>query len=142
MKTLASPIRKQPPRAGHKPISRLFRLTDRTSGLFNSRSGRIDGRSVAELYQITVSELARLTKVEAKTLLKTSDSPNIQKALKPFEVVARSLALMRNDVRQFRRWLNAANAELGNKTPLEMIREGRVRELAGIVLAALAGQPN
>jgi antitoxin Xre/MbcA/ParS-like protein len=142
MKTLASPIRKPPSRAGCKPVSRLFRVADRTSGLFNSRSGRIDGRSVAELYQITVSELARLTKVEAKTLLKTSDSPNIQKALTPFEVVARSLALMRNDVRQFRRWLNAANAELGNKTPLEMIREGRVRELAGIVLAALAGQPN
>jgi len=92
---------------------------------------------VAELYQISVSELARLTKVEAKTLLKTPDSPNIQKALTPFEVVARSLALMRNDVRQFRRWLNAANAELSNKT---MIREGRVTELAGIVQAALAGQ--
>jgi hypothetical protein len=121
---------------------RLFADTDYTFKLFDENSGRLDIRRVAELYNISVSELARLIKVEAKTAHKTPDSPTIHKGLMPFEEVARTLGLMQGDVAEFRRWLNASNAELDFKTPWQMIEEGRVEELAGIVHAALLGQPD
>jgi hypothetical protein len=56
--------------------------------------------------------------------------------------VARTLSLMRGSVSDFRRWLNASNAELNYRAPLQMIRAGQIQELAGIVRSALLGQPD
>jgi hypothetical protein len=131
--------RASPERTGRP---RLFADTDYTFRLFDENSGRLDVRRVAELYNISVSELARLIKVEARTAHKTPDSPTVHKGLMAFEEVARTLGLMQGDVTEFRRWLNASNAELDFKTPWQMIEEGRVEELAGIVQAALLGQPD
>ena len=58
------------------------------------------------------------------------------------EEVARTLSLMRGSVSDFRRWLNASNAELNYRAPLQMIRAGQIQELAGIVRSALLGQPD
>jgi hypothetical protein len=121
---------------------RLFADTDHTFKLFDKNSGRLDIRRVAELYNISVSELARLIQIEAKTAHKTPHSPTIHKGLLPFEEVARTLGLLQGEVGEFRRWVNASNAELDFKTPWQMIEEGRIGELAGIVRAALLGQPD
>jgi hypothetical protein len=121
---------------------KLFADTDYTAELFNETSGRLDIRSVAEIYDISISELARMINVEAKTAHKTPDSPAIHEGLIPFEEVARTLGLMRGSVSDFRRWLNASNAELNYRAPLQMIRAGQIHELAGIVRSALLGQPD
>jgi hypothetical protein len=121
---------------------KLFADTDHTAKLFNEHSGRLDVRSIAELYNLSISELARLIKVEVKTAHKTPDSTALHEGLVPFEEVARTLGLMRGSVPDFRRWLNASNAELDYQTPLQMIRAGNIRELAGMVRAALLGQPD
>jgi hypothetical protein len=121
---------------------KLFADTDYTAKLFNETSGRLDIRSVAEIYDLSISELARMINVEAKTAHKTPDSAAIHEGLIPFEEVARTLCLMRGSVSNFRRWLNASNAELNYRTPLQMIRAGRIHELAGIVRSALLGQPD
>jgi hypothetical protein len=121
---------------------KLFAATDYTAKLFNETSGRLDIRSVAEIYDLSISELARIINVEAKTAHKTPDSGAIHEGLIPFEEVARSLSLMRGSNSNFRRWLNASNAELNYRTPLQMIRDGQIHELAGIVRSALLGQPD
>src|ERR1700676_1214493 len=121
---------------------KLFSDTDYTVKLFNENSGRLDIRPVAEIYDLSISELARMINVEAKTAHKTPDSVPIHKALIPFEEIARALGLMRGSVSDFRRWLNASNAELNYQTPLQMIRAGQIQELAGIVRSALLGQPD
>jgi Antitoxin Xre/MbcA/ParS C-terminal toxin-binding domain len=121
---------------------KLFADTEYTARLFNKHSGRLDIRSVADLYNLSVSELARMINVEVKTAHKTPDSIVIHESLIPFEEMARTLALTKGNVSDFRRWLNASNTELGNRTPLQMIRERQVRELAGIVRSALLGQPD
>jgi hypothetical protein len=121
---------------------KLFADTDFTAKLFNETSGRLDIRSVAEIYDLSISELARMINVEAKTAHKTPDSAVIHEGLIPFEEVARTLSLMRGSVSNFRRWLNASNAELNYRTPLQMIRAGQIHELAGIVRSALLGQPD
>ena len=121
---------------------KLFADTDDTAELFNETSGRLDIRSVAEIYDLSISELARMINVEAKTAHKTPDSAALHEGLIPFEEVARTLSLMRGSVSDFRRWLNASNAELNYRSPLQMIRAGQIRELAGIVRSALLGQPD
>jgi hypothetical protein len=121
---------------------KLFADTDDTAELFNETSGRLDIRSVAEIYDLSISELARMINVEAKTAHKTPDSPAIHEGLIPFEEVARALGLMRGSVSNFRRWLNASNVELNYQAPLQMIRAGQIHELAGIVRSALLGQPD
>jgi hypothetical protein len=122
--------------------SKLFADTDYTVELFNETSGRLDIRSVAEIYDLSISELARMINIEAKTAHKTPDSAAIHEGLIPFEEVARTLGLMRGGVSDFRRWLNASNAELNYQAPLQMIRAGQILELAGIVRSALLGQPD
>jgi hypothetical protein len=121
---------------------KLFADTDYTAKLFNETSGRLDIRSVAEIYDFSISELARMINVEVKTAHKTPDSAAIHEELIPFEEVARTLSLMRGSVSDFRRWLNASNAELNYRSPLQMIRAGQIHELAGIVRSALLGQPD
>jgi hypothetical protein len=121
---------------------KLFADTDYTAKLFNETSGKLDIRSVAEIYDLSISELARMINVEAKTAHKTPDSAPIHEGLIPFEEVARTLSLMRGSVSDFRRWLNASNAELNYRAPLQMIRAGHIHELAGIVRSALLGQPD
>ena len=74
--------------------------------------------------------------VEVKTAHKTPDPAAIHEELIPFEEVARTLSLMRGSVSDFRRWLNASNAELNYRSPLQMIRAGQIHELAGIVRSA------
>jgi hypothetical protein len=121
---------------------KLFADTDYTGKLFSENSGRLDIRSVAEIYDLSISELARMINVEVKTAHKTPDSAAIHEGLIPFEEVARTLGLMRGSVPDFRRWLNASNAELDYRAPLQMIRAGQIHELAGIVRSALLGQPD
>jgi hypothetical protein len=53
---------------------KLFADTDYTAKLFNETSGRLDIRGVAEIYDLSISELARMINVEAKTAHKTPDS--------------------------------------------------------------------
>jgi len=46
---------------------KLFADTDYTAKLFNETSGRLDIRSVAEIYGFSISALARMINVEVKT---------------------------------------------------------------------------
>ena len=138
------PIQKRDSRISGESSGRpkLFVDTDYTAKFFNETSGRLDIRSVADIYDLSISELARMINVEAKTAHKTPDSAAIHEGLMPFEEVARTLSLMRGSVSNFRRWLNASNAELNYRAPLQMIRAGQIHELAGIVRSALLGQPD
>ena|ERR1700724_2047740 len=138
------PIQKHDSNISKESFARpkLFSDTDYTAELFNQTSGRLDIRSVAEIYDLSISELARMINVEAKTAHKTPDSAAIHEGLIPFDEVARTLGLMRGSVSDFRRWLNASNAELNYQAPLQMIRAGQIHELAGIVRSALLGQPD
>ena len=70
--------------------------------------------------------------MSTKTAHKTPDSAAVHEGLIPFEEVARTLSLMRGSVSDFRRWLNASNAELNYRAPLQMIRAGRIRSSQGL----------
>ena len=77
------PVQKHDSRvSGESPgRPKLFADTDYTAKLFNETSGRLDIRSVAEIYDLSISELARMINVEAKTAHKTPDSAAIHEGL-------------------------------------------------------------
>src|ERR1700730_965227 len=135
------PIQKHDSNISKESFARpkLFSDSDYTAELFNQTSGRLDIRSVAEIYDLSISELARMINVEAKTAHKTPDSAAIHEGLIPFEEVARTLSLMRGSVSDFRRWLNASNAELNYRSPLQMIRAGQIRFCRKHASSAVSG---
>lgn len=110
-------------------------------------SGRLDAVKVAEFFGLTPTELARIVDVKRQTLFKTPDSINIQKKLYPFEEIIRGMLMADDDSTLFRQWLNTPSRELpvvegGHMTPMEMIREGHPEVVAGLVDAAMSGQPS
>jgi hypothetical protein len=65
----------------------------------------------------------------------------IHEKLLPFERIARGLAELDDDQDTFRRWLNTANPELSDFTPLQVIEKGKADAVADMVSSALLGQP-
>jgi hypothetical protein len=118
----------------------IFSLRPSLTSL-HSQSGRLDIKKVADLFNLSVSDLARQIGVEAKTALKTSDSITVHRALIPYEEVANGFKAMGGDVSDFRIWLNSPNGALSGKSPNEVLLEGKAQELAGVVQGALLGQP-
>jgi hypothetical protein len=60
----------------------------------------------------------------------------------PYEQIAGALDLLEGDASAFRKWLNSANSELHSQTPMQLVKEGKAKDLAGLVRSALLGQPN
>jgi hypothetical protein len=82
------------------------------------------------------------TDCTAKSFNETSGRLNIRRVAEIYAFSPSELARMISvEVKDFRRWLNASNAELNYRSPLQMIRAGQIHELAGIVCSALLGQP-
>jgi hypothetical protein len=123
-----------------KPASLLSAVGD-TGFLCDSQTGRLDARSVASLFGLSLRELAGLIGLKYETVHKTPSSPQAHHALLDYERVARLLGLLGNDQEAFRQWLNRKNRDLDQRTPLEAIREGYVASVADLVESALLGEP-
>jgi hypothetical protein len=115
--------------------------TGATKLLFNPKSQRLDLKSVAKLFGLTVRRLAGIVGVAPSTADKTPDSRVIHEKLLPFERIARGFAELDDDPDKFRRWLNTPNPELGDFTPLQVIEKGKADAVADMVSSALLGQP-
>ena len=106
-----------------------------------SERGRLSIKLIADLFGMDVIEIGRLIGRDNKAALsKTPDAESLQPLLQPFS----DIALLRapdfgNE--QFRKWLNAPNEHMSNRTPIAWIREGRLQDVAGFVFGILTGQP-
>jgi hypothetical protein len=123
---------------GRRKVDRFFLQVD---FLHNGRNGRLDMRSVAELFGLSLSDLARYIGVDAKTLENGPDSILVHEKLLPFEQIAGALDVVGGDVGAFRRWLNAPNGGLDGQPPIKLIQGGKAKELASQVQSVLFGQP-
>lgn len=125
--------------SGHKdPLGHLKRVIDATSDLHAS-SGKLSATSVAEAFGLSVAELAAVIGRSRQAVSKTPDSDSVQPLLRPFERVARLRAKLSTE--DFRTWLHLANEQLGKRTPVELIRDGRVAVVADLAEDMLTGSP-
>jgi hypothetical protein len=111
-------------------LGELKAVTDATEDL-RVKSGTLSATSVASAFGLSVAELAGLIGRAPQTISKTPDADSLQRLLQPFEWVARVRAVLSQH--DFRRWLHVANDELGGRTPLEVIRHGKIAVVAELV---------
>src|SRR5688572_15026893 len=107
-----------------------------------SARGHLSIKPIAELFGMDVIELGRLVgRANKAALSKTPDAKPLQPLLQPFADIALLRAPDFGD-EQFRKWLNTPNEHMKNRAPLEWIREGRIKDVAGFVFGLLTGQPS
>ena len=130
-------------RAHETPVrERLPGQNNATKNLYDTESYRLNAKKVADVFGLNLRQLSVLLEALPQAVHKTPDSERLQGKLRLFERIAKGLSLVDKDENSFRRWLNAPNPELEQKTPLEIIREGRGEVVANLVEDALLGQPS
>ena len=71
---------------------------------------------------------------------KTDDAEALQPRLFPFERIARLRAVL--PASDFRSWLNMPNEELEERTPIELVRNGKAEVVADLAEDMLTGSPS
>lgn len=104
-----------------------------------SGSGRLSARRVAELFGLSLSEVARLLGRNKQTVAKTEDAEALQPGLRTFERVTRLRALLSDD--DFRRWLNLPSWQLGDEAPIALVKKGQIEIVADLAENMLLGSP-
>lgn len=121
------------------PLADLKGVLAATADL-RSASGKLSAERVAEVFGLSKAELAGLLHRSRQSVWKTPDADSLQEPLRPFERVARLRAAL--SAGDFRKWLHLANRELGNRTPIDWIREERAPAVADLVEDVLTGSPS
>src|SRR5688500_18039173 len=85
-----------------------------------SKHNRLDAEKISKLFTLTRADLDRIVGVHEETVRQAPDSECLQRGLQGFGRVARILVLNR-ERSNFVTWLNTANDELDQRTPLELI---------------------
>ncbi len=112
----------------------------------NPKSHRLDAKRIADYFDLSLRELARILGKSHPTVDKTPDSKNLQATLQPFEAILRGRILVGHDDTLFRQWLNTASKEFPERdgkvpSPMDIIRMGHPEVVAALVDEALTGQP-
>ena len=119
-------------------LGQVKRIIDATAALRTS-SGKLSAVNLADAFGLSVAELATLVGRSRQAVSKTPDADSLQPLLRPFERTARLRATLAAD--DFRKWLHLANEQLRDRTPLELIRDGKVDVVAALVEDMLTGSP-
>ena len=126
----------------HKARLTRYRLPNLVTEQLYSDNGRIDARKVAEMFNLSIPDLAHIIGSGIPALYKTPDAYSIQQQLISFERIACGLLKLTGSVKGLRIWLNAPNRGLDNELPIKYIKDGYVDDIAAIVEDALLGHPS
>ncbi|MFP4167113.1 MAG: hypothetical protein ACLFUF_08145 [Opitutales bacterium] len=118
-----------------------------TRPIRNSKSMRLDAKLIADYFDLSLRELARILGKIHGTIDKTPDSKNLQPDLRIFEAILRGRLLVNHDDALFRQWLNTGSDALpkqngSHPSPMDIIRMGHPEVVAGMVDRELTGEPS
>ena len=125
--------------SGTDALGKAKRVFAATADL-RAPSGKLSAINTAEAFGLSVAELAALIGRTRQAVSKTPDADSLQLLLRPFERAGRLRATLSTD--DFRKWLHLANDQLRDRTPLELIRDGKVGVVADLVEDMLTGSPS
>jgi hypothetical protein len=101
-------------------------------------SGRLDAGKVAEVFGISLAELARQIGESKQRICKTPDSEALQSLLRPYERIARLRTVLPDA--DFKAWLNTPNEHLEDKdAPIAYLKAGAQEPLADFAENMLTG---
>jgi|SRR3954471_1300127 len=109
--------------------------------LHDPQDGSLDARRVADFFGITVTDLSHLLRRGVSTVHKTPAAASLQEDLRQFESLASGLLRITGSERRSRMWLHANNPALEGHPPIELIKMGKVDDLAMFVQDLLEGRP-
>lgn len=110
--------------------------------LHDSATGRLSASRIAEFLGISLSSLSELSDLSVAGLHKSPASVSLQPALVP---IARSLTILMQLLgarERVRTWMNSPHPDLGGRTPISVILEGKGRVVSEMLEASLEGQPS
>ena len=108
--------------------------------LHDRATGRLSASRIAEFLGVSLSSLSELSDLSLAGLHKSPASLSLQPVLVP---IARSLTILmqllgtRENVRT---WMNSPHPDLGGRTPISVILEGKGRAVSDMLEASLGGQ--
>jgi hypothetical protein len=120
------------------PFAKVKEIVDATADLRTER-GNLSAARIADTFEISVAELAKLVGKTRQAVSQRDDSKSIQKALLPFERVARLRSVLGEN---FKKWLRIPNRRFADKAPLDVILAGKVKIAAELVEDMLTGTPS
>lgn len=110
-------------------------LANVVSELHCPTSGRLDAKRAAEVFGLTLSEMARVLGRNLSTVSKTPDAPAIQDGLSAFERIAARLVADGCEVASIRMWAKTPSAAYAGRPPHDLICERMIE----MVLSGLYG---
>lgn len=106
-----------------------------------SDSGRLDARRIAEYLDVPLRDVAAAVRRNYTTVHKKPDAVSLQTSLQPFWRIASALERLLPTPADARKWLNQPHPGLGDRTPLEVMLEGRPGAVLTLLHAGLEGEP-
>lgn len=109
--------------------------------IHNPSTGRIDAKKVAALLGVPLAETARILGRNLSTVHKTPGAQALQPRLAKLEQILAALHRLAGSNENLRIWLKAPNPELDGRTPIDLLNDGKMEVVAGLLEDALLGQP-
>jgi len=110
--------------------------------LHDPSSGRLDAKRIAEYLGVALSAFAKFSKMSVPGLHKSPASVSLQEVLIPIARSVTILSQLLGSKEQVRAWMNSPHPDLGGRTPISVVLEGKSRAVRDMLEAALAGQPS
>lgn len=110
--------------------------------LHDPSTGRLSASRIAEFLGISLSRFSGITELSVAGLHKSPASLSLQEVLVP---IARSLTILMQLLgtrETVRTWMNSPHPDLGGRTPISVILEGKGRTVSDLLEASLEGQPS
>jgi DNA-binding transcriptional ArsR family regulator len=109
--------------------------------LHDPETGRLDARRMADYLKIPLKQLSEALGRNYSTVHKTPSAPTLQPALKSMKRTLEILEQVLVDRAAVLAWLKSPHADLGRRTPLEVILKGHAQAVEDMLEAALEGTP-
>lgn len=120
---------------------RSSRLAVRLDTLHDPETGRLDAGRIAAYLQIPLKHLAEALGKNYPSVHKSPAALSLQSGLRPIKRILEILDEVLQDAPKSLIWLNSPQPDLGRRTPLEVVLEGRASVIEDLLEGALAGIP-
>jgi Protein of unknown function (DUF2384) len=120
---------------------RSSRLAVRLDALHDPATGRLDAGRIAGYLQLPLKHLAEALGRNYPSVHKSPSALSLQPLLRPVKRILEILDEILQDRSKSLIWLNSPQPDLGRRTPLEVMLEGRAAVIEDLLEGALAGIP-
>jgi response regulator RpfG family c-di-GMP phosphodiesterase len=110
--------------------------------IHDSDTGRLDAKRIAEYLSVSLSALAETIGKNIATIHKSPSASSLQESLSPIARILGILVPLLRSRENILAWLNSPHPDMGGRTPMSFILDGKAVAVAELLEAALAGQPS